>query len=313
MKFLLLVVLIHFFIPDLKAQKVFWSEMSREDVYQAIEASKSITEYLLKNDYTAINAFLSDDLIFAGPNKWMDKKEFLERIKSQTKDKIFINTRFTGYQFDDFLDRFEGNDIINKIYPVFDNHSVVVKMDYQSDRNNNNTLFVFKKIKNRIKLVGLYGFDISSLVTPPNDIPVQGYRMEKIAQAGIILPVPNDFSEPDKSENQVNFYLTGETDRDAVLQVLVDELKTKIHYYTYKFVEFSNQQYDLSELIVRYLPFGIIFEYVVIDPFGTKNKGITVGMRNNDRMIIIQFYAFYDVYQTRQENINIALKNIDRY
>jgi len=312
MKFFLVIVLFYLVMPNLSAQKIFWSEMSREDVMNAIEACKSITNLLMRNEYTSISTYLADDIIYAGGNSWMDREVFKEKIISLTNDEIFKNTRFTGYQFDDFLDQYEGNDLIGRIYPVFDNHSVLVRMDYQSDGSYQNTLFVFKKIDNQMILVGLDGFDISKSNSLKNNISGNDYRMEKISQAGITLPVPKDFSGPDKSENQIIFYLKGETDRDAVFQVLIDELKTKIHYYTYKFVEFSNQQYDLSDLTVRYFPYGIIFEYVVIDSYGTKNKGITVGMSGNDRMIIIQFYAFYDIYQKRKEEINLALTGIKR-
>jgi hypothetical protein len=143
-------------------------------------------------------------------------------------------------------------------------------------------------------------------------LPEEGFRIEKIPEAGIGLPVPEDFSKPERAEGQVIFSLRDKTERDAVFQVLVDELKAKVHYYTYKFVEFSNQQYDLSDLVVRYLPDGILFEYIVTDLAGVRNKGITLGMQNQGKMIIIQFYAFQDVYQKLEKQIMHVFNHIDR-
>jgi hypothetical protein len=142
------------------------------------------------------------------------------------------------------------------------------------------------------------------------DFSEKGFRIEKIPEAGLEIPVPGDFSKPERTEGQVIFSLQESTDRDAVFQVLIDEVKAKVHYYTYKFVEFSNQQYDLSDLVVRYLPNGILFEYTVIDSYGIKNKGITMGMQSRDKMVIIQFYAFYDIYVERKQQIMQVFNNI---
>jgi hypothetical protein len=51
---------------------------------------------------------------------------------------------------------------------------------------------------------------------------------------------------------------------------------------------------------------------MVTDPYGTKNKGITMGMKSNDKMVVIQFYAFFDVFTERQQKILQVFNNIRR-
>jgi hypothetical protein len=224
----------------------------------------------------------------------------------------FQQFKFTAFQFDDFLERYEQNEILKNIYPVFDNHSVLVKIEYQYNRYWKEVIMVMRKLADQWSIVGLYGFELPIESQSEQSGLYDNFRMEKIPEAGILFPVPADFSKADRSENQINFYLEDETKRDAVFQILVDVSGPKVYYYTYKFVEFANQQYDLSGLTVRYLPYGILFEYDVSDSFGVKNKGVTVGMESDDHLVVIQFYAFYDIYKRRKVEFNRVFTHLKR-
>ena len=53
-----------------------------------------------------------------------------------------------------------------------------------------------------------------------------------------------------------------------------------------------------------------MYEYEVIDSDGIKNKGITVGIENERKAVLIQFYAFMEVYKNMQKQIDYTLANI---
>ena len=106
------------------------------------------------------------------------------------------------------------------------------------------------------------------------------------------------------------FFYEGSSGRDAVFQIMTDQISGRIYFYTFKFVEHNNQQFKLSNLIVRYVPAGIMYEYEVIDSDGIKNKGITVGIENERKAVLIQFYAFMEVYKNMQKQIDYTLANI---
>ena len=66
----------------------------------------------------------------------------------------------------------------------------------------------------------------------------------------------------------------------------------------------------MSYLFVRYIPTGILYEYEVVDPGGTKNKGITVGIEKGTKVILIQYYSFIDVYKQIKKQVDYSLANI---
>ena len=312
MKKIWVILLLMGVISTLSAQKIFWSELTREDVLQAIETGQSFFKVLEAGQRDSLKNYIREDSIFVGAQSWISGDLFLDMAIERVQAISLQNIQLTGYRFDDFLEQYDQNEMLDKVYPVFDNHSVLIRLNYQFNRNMEQALLVMKKIGIEWSVTGFHGFGLFPKTPPEQELSRREFRMEKIAEAGIVIPIPADFSEADRSDNQVNFYLKGETERDAVFQVLIDELKAKVYYYTYKFVEFSNQQYELSDLVVRYLPFGILFEYTVMDTFGSKNKGITVGLKSENKMVIIQLYAFYDVFQERKEEFLQVFNYLER-
>jgi len=312
MKNRLTLIFLFAIVFPLSAQKIFWSNITQEDVVEAIESCQLFFDHLKNRRAIELERDVGIDSLFAGKGGWIPKDLFLEGLMEGTEDISFQQFKFSGFQFDDFLDRYDGNEILSKIYPVFNNHCVLVKIEYQSGRSWGEVIMVMRNIGDHWAVIGFQGLGFEPEIQSDRAAVEEAYRIEKIPEAGIQFPVPIDFSKADKSDNQINFYLENITNRDAVFQILIDELSAKVYYYTYKFVEFSNQQYDLSDLTVRYLPYGILFEYQVTDSYGNKNKGITVGMKSNDQLIVIQFYAFYDIYMHRKAEIDRVFTLIDR-
>jgi hypothetical protein len=169
-------------------------------------------------------------------------------------------------------------------------------------------LVVRKKRDSTWEITGVEG--ILVLESFEDSIDKNSFRIEKISREGIQIPIPKTFTKPQYINNQTLFYFEGKSGRDAVIQVMSDQLKAKIYYYTYKFVEHNNQQFKMSNLFVRYIPAGILYEYSVVDPDGKINKGITVGIEKGSKVILIQYYSFIDVYSKNKKQIDYTLSNI---
>jgi hypothetical protein len=304
--------LLCWFMSSLSAQKIFWSDLTREDVHRAVETSRIFFRNVESGNLDSLRVYIAEDSIYVGGQSWFARDLFLDMVIERAEEISFRDLKITGYRFDDFLEQFDQNEILDNVYPVFDNHSVLIQMKYQFDLNIDQVILVMRKAGTGWSITGFHGFGLYPETPSDQGISKREFRLEKIEGAGITLPVPTDFSDADRSENQINFYLRGETERDAVFQVLIDDLKAKVYYYTYKFVEYSNQQNELSDLVVRYLPYGILFEYDVMDSFGSKNKGITVGLKSGNKMVIIQFYAFYDIFKNREKEFRQVFDHVER-
>ncbi|MBR9998816.1 MAG: hypothetical protein KFF73_07585, partial [Cyclobacteriaceae bacterium] len=217
----------------LPAQKIFWSDISREDIIKASEISRSFLKHLEKQRVDSMEVFLMHDSVYVGDGTWLPEYVFLEKLMEQTRGIPLQNVKLTGYRFDDFLEQFEQHKILEKVYPVFDNHSILIQADYPGNRTGEQITLVLKNENGRWTITGLNGFGLSP-GQPAGPVPAElGFRIEKIPEAGIVMPIPVDFSKPERVEGQVIFNLEDKTERDAVFQVLIDEYKTKVHYYTY--------------------------------------------------------------------------------
>jgi hypothetical protein len=292
---------------------IYWSDLSESDVEQSKKVAEDIIILIDQGRYENLLPYLSEKKIDFTGLHWINRDTLIDTLRAISKGKEFLNLELSGYRFDDFLQSYTENKIIEEVYRVFDNHSIIIHAIYQNRGEREDGLLVLRKMKDQWKVFGLYGFGVPFHSLSEHSGSEYKYRKEDFPAAGMIIPVPSDFSEKQNQENQVNFLLTGETERDAVFQVMIDEPKQKMYFYTYKLVEFNNQHYDMSELTVRYLPYGILFEYIVVDPYGTKNKGITVGFENKGKSVIIQFYSFLDVFQKREGEIEWVFSNIELY
>jgi len=283
--------------------------MKESDKQEAIVMSEKFVQILYNTDITAIRRLVYENRIFMGYSRWINNQQFIEELQNRNGKIDLRNSEITAYTFDDFLDNHIGNDLINRTYEVFDNHSILVNLVSNKEGQMQDCILVIRKDRDSVwKITAVEGiFNTNKF---PVNIEKNAYRIEKIAGEGIQIPIPKEFTKPDIIDNQTIFYFEGESGRDAVFQVMSDQLKARIYYYTFKFVEHSNQQFKMSNLIVRYIPAGILYEYEVIDTSGTKNKGITVGMEKGEKVILVQFYALVEAYEHIREQVNYTLANI---
>jgi len=293
------------------AQKMFWNDMTADDKEYAIEIADKFKEYVHSANTADLRKLVSEGKVYTGNGQWIVRKEVYSELMKLSNSADFSMSESYAYTFDEFLDNHTDNLLIGRCYDVFDNHSVLVVFNFEKDGKIEECLLSIRKNRNSTwKITGIIGM-ISNANYSMN-VDTNLFREEKITDIGISISIPREFDKSDHINGQTIYYYEGKSGRDAALQVMMDDLKAKIYYYTYKFVEHNNQQFKMSNLIVKYVPSGIKYEYEVIDPStGTTNKGITVGMERSGKVVLIQYYSFLNVYNKLKSKVDYTLSNVN--
>lgn len=296
---------------SLTAQKIFWSDFTPEDKQKALEIGLQFYSYLSDMEKDSLSFLISKNKIYLGENAWIKSKDFVDEVLQNNRDDKFQDLKIQGFTFEDFLNNYLENSIIEQVYRCFDNHSVVASVTYLLNGKKKENLILLKRNTIGIwQITGHLGL-LNTGKYESNQSDIQSMmKYEKVSSQEVRMPVPRDFKGPEIINNQTFFFFEGKSGRDAVFQVMTDQLTSKLHVFTYKFVEHSNQQFKMSNLIVRYVPAGVLIEYEVIDPYGSKNKGITIGIEKNGQVIIIQYYSFINVYSKISELIKYTFNHI---
>ncbi len=293
------------------AQKMFWNDMTADDKEYAIEIADKFKEYVHSANIEDLRKLIFEGIVYTGNGEWINHEDVYPELKKLSNSVDFSTSDSFAYTFDEFLDNHTNNILIGRCYDVFDNHSVLVVFNFEKDGKIEECLLSIRKKRNSTwKIHGIIG--LLSNTNSRMNVDTNLFREEKISDIGISIPVPKEFDKSDHINGQTIYYYEGKSGRDAAIQVMTDDLKAKIYYYTYKFVEHNNQQFKMSNLVVKYVPAGIKYEYEVIDPStGTSNKGITVGMERAGKVVLIQYYSFLNVYKKIKSRVDYTLSNVN--
>jgi hypothetical protein len=307
---LTIIFLSSFIVQPVLAQKMFWNDMTIDDKEHAIEIADQFREFVQSSDSKNLQKLISDDMIYTGNGQWVNYDDVNLELEKLSNSIDFSMSESYAYTFDEFLDNHTSNLLIGRCYDVFDNHSILVVFNFEKDGKIEDCLLSIKKNRNSTwEIQGVIG--LFSKTDSGKKDETDMFREERISDIGILIPVPLEFDKSDHINGQTIFYYEGKSGRDAAIQVMMDDLKAKIYYYTYKFVEHNNQQFRMSNLVVKYVPAGIKYEYEVIDPStGTSNKGITVGIERSGKVVLIQYYSFLNVYEDIKSRVDYTFSNI---
>ena len=149
------------------------------------------------------------------------------------------------------------------------------------------------------------------------DIPLQSKNpatpvmpTDTIDAIDFALVIPAKFNEVENKDHVVTYTLTGETGRDARIQIFYNEKKAELNILTYKWAEYITSSYKKSDFDISYLPDGYIYKYEVLDENEVANKGITAGFENNNYIIFIQYFGLKEAYDTHWKEIDYMLRNV---
>ena len=94
------------------------------------------------------------------------------------------------YSFDEFLNNHIGNMLIERVYEVFDNHSVLVHLtNNKTGSMQDNILVIQKKRDSTWEITGIEGMIITDSFSA--SIDKSSFRIERISSEGIQIPIPH--------------------------------------------------------------------------------------------------------------------------
>ncbi len=288
-----------------------FSPFSESHKQEVIEISKEIIQLINSKDFTSLESYLTNNETNLQGQLWLKNGEYLKLLKSLSTGITFNEDESAAYTFDDVLSGTLRKQVSIDLYRVFSDLNILVRGKYidLKDSAKYDYSLVYGKFDDRWKLTAIHLSNVNLMIKHTNDLT--GFRVEQIEEMNISVPIPPNFSERQIDGNMITFVLKGETPRDAAVQIVSVELKAPIEFMTYKWAEYvALSRYDNSSFRARLHPLGIIYEYKIIDENGDKNKGITVGIEINDKVVFLQYFSFLETYDNIWREIDLMIRNI---
>ena len=290
-----------------------WSQLDTADKNEVLEISKTIIESLNENNFAKCASYLDPNELCLNGGLWSPTETFIDMFNSLIKDKEFFDSTKSSYIFDDFQNKVELQSIPRNVFRVFDNSDIIVTGKYHvpKDKAEYDFYLIFENNNDKWIVSTVYLSDVK-LIDKTSASEYNNHRKEILDSLGLTLMVPKNFSKLIMLDSFPSFILPGVSQRDAIIQIITTDLKAPYDFMTKKYVElvvlknFSNPYYTIS-----YLPNGIKFDYSLVNSEdGINNKGITIGLEKNGKLILIQFYSYETTYNEIWKEIDLMLRNI---
>jgi hypothetical protein len=198
-----------------------------------------------------------------------------------------------------------------KIYRVFSNFSIFVTAEtIDKIKDTKNLICLNLNHDNSKNWIVSSFFNTSVAMFNNTSFPKEKFRTELFDSLNFTIQIPKDFSNGQKNGTQTTYTLSGKTERDAAIQIDNFELKAPLDILSYNWVQYIANQYEHSDILIKYMPYGYKYEYTVKDQDGNQNKGITTTFETNDRFVYIQYFSFSETYKAIWTDIDMMLRNI---
>lgn len=314
MKKIILIATLLLIAKIVEAQQERWSNLEYADKIEALSISNEIIKGLNDKTFSAIVPYLYSNEICLNGGMWSPTEEFTEMIESLINKKIFYDSTLTAYTFDDFQNDPELQAIPRNVFRVFSNRKIIVTGRYnvQHDKADYDFYLIFGNYQNKWLMSAIYLSDVK-LIDKTSANSLANHRKETIDSLGLTLMVPEDFSGLVLQDSYPSFILKGETPRDAIIQIISTDLRAPYDFMTKKYVELVVLKiYPNSNYTIKYLSNGIMFDYFVVNPDDNMaSKGITIGVENNGKLIIIQYYSFEETHSRIWRDIDLMIRTIE--
>jgi hypothetical protein len=244
---------------------------------------------------------------------WLQNSEFIKMFQSLIKGKSFDSKELVAYTFDDILLSPKRTVVSQKLFRVFSDISILVSGKYKDQKDDSiyDINIIFGRFHNSWRITSIHLSDLNLVVK--NTPGLEQFTVESIDEFNISIPVPKSFSDRVVENGMVSFFLEGDTPRDAIIQTISGELKAPIEVMTFKWAEYvAFSRYTTTSISARFHPLGFIYEYIMIDENGNENKGITLGIEDNDSVVFIQFFSFKSTYDEIWQDIDMMIRNIEK-
>lgn len=291
--------------------EITWSPLGEKEKESVLKVAEMFMKKYTESDFQSIQKFLPDDEVNYGGEVWLKTPEFLAMLKQlRGEDELAVKS-MSAYTMDDTERNPDVKAKALKIYRMFSNLSVFVTVEItnKTESSSNVICLNFNLDDNKKWIVSSF-LNTSVGFAAKDNFPKDKFRMEFIDDLHFTLPVPQGFSQGDKEKNQITYTLSGDTKRDAAIQVGWYDLKAPVGVMSYQWVQYLTSQYDHSDILIKYMPYGYKFEYYLKDQNDNLNKGITVGFKSHNEFVFVQYFSFSDVYDRIWVAIDEMMRNI---
>jgi hypothetical protein len=310
---LMISLLIHYKV-NAQPIDIIWSPFGDKEKQEVIKVADKFMRTYVRSEFQNMQIYFSNDEVNYGGEVWLKTPQFISMIQTiRGKNDIEIG-EIQAFTMDDTEKNPEIKAKSLKIFRVFSNCSIFVTVDLtDKTKDTNNTIFLNIIFDNDKNWVVNSFTDTSIKFSTTTKFPQERFRIESYHELKFDIPIPVDFSTGTKTRTQTSYILSGETDRDATIQIDWNELIAPVSILSYNWVQYIVNQYNYSDILIKYLPYGYTYEYFVKDQDGISNKGITTAFESNNKFVFIQYFSFTKTYDRIENDIDIMLRNINFY
>jgi len=272
MRFLTYFLSIFVLSAQVSAQQVNFSLFTEEQRAKANEFALEVLNKIASNNFTDFDELSGDKETNLNNTVYLKNKDFVTIVKTMAGNKQLALNTYKLYSFDDILNSNKRTDVGNNLHNIFTNLNMLAEVNYSEQGKTYKMSLIIGSYETGWKISGIHfsNLKLNNDTTAENE----NYRTEPIENCNFELQLPNYFERKENNKGMANFVFAAQTERDAIIQVMCNELSASADYLSYKWVErLTTQKYKTDRVIVRLFPLGLAFEYTITDPTGNASKG----------------------------------------
>ena len=292
-----------------------------------LEKSNLILQSFKNNDINKMAEYFSQNEVNIFGEIWVSINDFKNIMTTLRGDKEFNFNNTAIYSFQDCINDTSIQKYAKKVYRVFDSNSLlsITECNRFSSGKYVDTYIglVFQSEDDKWIAKSIFGMDVS-LFNQSKEMYIDNpeWTMIELKKHKITFPLLTSYQQQTyDNHDQIDFILPGSTVRDAVLNINFSQIdlsttpshiSNPLYFYSNNVFQMLTKDYKIQNKIERFFPNGFLFEYELYDEGKEKNKGITLIIKdpNSVNVVLIQFFAYYDVYQKYWKEIDTTLRNI---
>lgn len=269
------------------------------------KADKTVSSFIkaINQNADLTTFFTGNEANYAG-QIWMPLNQYTKFIKSILPTRI-DSAKFEFFDFDDV----DSSQLIkakaHEFSRVFNNFSILAL----GTVNNKEATLILQPVNSDIRI---YSITIGDVGLQIND-QKSDLNFDSIPIIKMAIAIPPDFEGPFTEKEMIIYTLRGETERDAIIQIMSFPKKAPIKLICEQWVNYITSDYKRSDFEISYFLNGYKFDYEVVDQNNSINKGITVSLENNGYSIILQYFGFKSTYNTHWKQIDEMIRNLNLY
>jgi hypothetical protein len=288
-----------------------WSPFGDKEKKEALIVAEKFISAYVNSDFQAIQNYIPANEINFGGDIWLTQQNFIQMIgQLRGKDQLLVG-KIEAYTMDDSEKNPDLKKETLRIYRMFSNLSVFITAEIKDkEKNTSKSVFLNMSIDNNNNWVVSSFLDPSIGMAANTGVPKDRFRSESYDSLNFEILIPNEFSQAQRNGTQTTYLMPGNTSHDAAIQIDNYELKAPVNILSYNWVVYLTSQYDHSDILIKYMPYGYKYEYTLKDSNGNLNKGITTAFVSKNRFVCVQYFSFMETYNKIWTDIDLMIRKI---